>query len=274
MEDNQVQPDIVGDPDQEIEELTGMARDEAIIAQQERIQNEIKENNPLVSQRYPISVLCEEYLDDQVYRKKIDDLSRQYSHIRKTRGDGNCFFRAFGFAYLERLLTDKRELQRFKTIAERSKAQLVDLGFPSFTITDFHETFMEVIQQVEQQPEVGELVDTFKDQGISDYIVVYLRLLTSGQLQKDAEFYENFIEGGKTVKEFCRREVEPMAQESDHIHIIALTSALEVGVRVVYLDRGDGGKVIPHDFPEGCTPQIVLLYRPGHYDVLYPLKGS
>ena len=65
-----------------------------------------------------------------------------------------------------------------------------------------------------------------------------------------------------------------MAQESDHIHIIALTSALEVGVRVVYLDRGDGGKVIPHDFPEGCTPQIVLLYRPGHYDVLYPLKGS
>ena len=64
---------------------------------------------------------------------------------------------------------------------------------------------MEVIQQVEQQPEVGELVDTFKDLGISDYIVVYLRLLTSGQLQKDAEFYENFIEGGKTVKEFCRR---------------------------------------------------------------------
>ena len=64
---------------------------------------------------------------------------------------------------------------------------------------------MEVIQQVEQQPVVDELVDTFQAQGISDYIVVYLRLLTSGQLQKDAEFYENFIEGGKTVKEFCRR---------------------------------------------------------------------
>ena len=65
-----------------------------------------------------------------------------------------------------------------------------------------------------------------------------------------------------------------MARESDHIHIIALTSALGVGVRVVYLDRGDGGKVIPHDFPEGCSPQVVLLYRPGHYDVLYPLQGT
>ncbi|XP_022097922.1 ubiquitin thioesterase OTUB1-like [Acanthaster planci] len=274
MDENQIQPDASGVADQDTEELTGMAREEAIIAQQERIQNEIKENCPLVSDRYPISVLFDEYLDDAVYKAKIEDLSMQYSHIRKTRGDGNCFFRAFGFAYLERLLTDKKELKRLKTAAEMSKDQLVSLGFPSFTITDFHETFMEVIQQVEQQPEVDELVDTFRDQGISDYIVVYLRLLTSGQLQQNAEFYENFIEGGRTVKEFCRREVEPMARESDHIHIIALTSALDVGVRVVYLDRGEGGKVIPHDFPDGCSPQVVLLYRPGHYDVLYPLKGS
>ena len=46
------------------------------------------------------------------------------------------------------------------------------------------------------------------------------RLLTSKQLQLEGEFYQNFMEGGRTVVEFCNTEVEPMYKESDHIHII------------------------------------------------------
>lgn len=49
------------------------------------------------------------------------------------------------------------------------------------------------------------LYDTFNMQGYSDYVVVYLRLITSGQLQKDAEFYKHFIEGDRTVVEFCHQ---------------------------------------------------------------------
>lgn len=44
---------------------------------------------------------------------------------------------------------------------------------------------------------------TFQDEGLSNYIVVYLRLLTSAQLQRKSDFFENFIEGGRTTKEFC-----------------------------------------------------------------------
>jgi len=61
-----------------------------------------------------------------------------------------------------------------------------------------------------------------------------------------------------------------MYRESDHIHIIAVTTALGVGIRVKYMDRGDGADVTAHDFPEGCDPLVHLLYRPGHYDILYP----
>lgn len=60
-----------------------------------------------------------------------------------------------------------------------------------------------------------------------------------------------------------------MYKESDHIHVIALTLALSVGVRIQYMDRGTGGHVNAHDFPEDKTPRIHLLYRPGHYDILY-----
>ena len=60
-----------------------------------------------------------------------------------------------------------------------------------------------------------------------------------------------------------------MSKESDHIHIIALTAALGVSVRIEYMDRGEGGTVTAHDFPEGSEPILFLLYRPGHYDLLY-----
>jgi len=111
----------------------------------------------------------------------------------------------------------------------------------------------------------AELYNKFQDQGVADYLVVFLRILTSAELRKNAEFYSNFIEE-KTLEEFCQLEVEPMYKESDHIHIIAITAALGFCVRVIYMDRGTGGT---HDFPEGSSPTAHLLYRPGHYDIIY-----
>lgn len=65
------------------------------------------------------------------------------------------------------------------------------------------------------------------------------------------------------------QEVEPMSKESDHIHIIALAQVLNVCIQVEYMDRGEGGTVNHHIFPEDGEPKIFLLYRPGHYDILY-----
>ena len=42
----------------------------------------------------------------------VQDLKKKYSRLRRTRGDGNCFFRALAFAYLEVLLKDKTDFQR------------------------------------------------------------------------------------------------------------------------------------------------------------------
>jgi len=112
------------------------------------------------------------------------------------------------------------------------------------------------------------LENELKADQLADYLVVYLRILTSAELKNSADFYSNFIEE-RTLEEFCQLEVEPMYKESDHIHIIALTAALGTAVRIIYMDRGTGAQ---HDFPESesQTPAIHLLYRPGHYDILYP----
>lgn len=73
---------------------------------------------------------------------------------------------------------------------------------------DFDELqFMEVIDKVGGDTESShmELHKLFNEQGYSDYVVVYLRLITSGQLQRDADFYQHFIEGDRTITEFCHQ---------------------------------------------------------------------
>ncbi len=40
---------------------------------------------------------------------------------------------------------------------------------------------------------------------MSDYCVCYLRILTSGYLQLNSDFFQAFIEGGLTVQQYCNR---------------------------------------------------------------------
>ncbi|NWZ95534.1 OTUB1 thioesterase, partial [Nesospiza acunhae] len=244
-----------------------LAYDEAIMAQQDRIQQEIAVQNPLVSERLELAELYKEYAeDDHVYQEKIKDLLQKYSYIRKTRPDGNCFYRAFGFAHLEALLEDGQELQRFGGALEGFRGALGGSGWVTQVCVS---QLMELIERVERRVPLPELLAAFNEPATSDYLVVYLRLLTSGCLQRHRRFFEQFLEGGRSIKEFCQQEVEPMCKESDHIHIIALARALHVSILVEYMDRGEGGATNPHVFPEGSQPRVCLLYRPGHYDILY-----
>lgn len=88
----------------------------------------------------PVSSLNKEYATDEVYLGKIKDLASKYKYIRRTRPDGNCFFRAFSFANIERLLEERNEFDAFYKLAESSKNSLVELGFPQFTVEDFYDT--------------------------------------------------------------------------------------------------------------------------------------
>ena len=64
-----------------------------------------------------------------------------------------------------------------------------------------------------------ELIDTFNDEGISNYLVAFMRLLTSKQMKKEADIYINYIDEQVDVAEFCALEVEPMFKELDFVHI-------------------------------------------------------
>ncbi|KAG5609571.1 hypothetical protein H5410_020852 [Solanum commersonii] len=155
----------------------------------------------------------------------------------------------------------------------------------------FLEQLDSVLQGSEDSISHDELLCRSRDPSISDYGMSDWRPLfvTSGEIRKRSEFFEPFILGltNTSVEQFCKSAVEPMSEESDHVQIIALSDALGVPIRVVYLDRSscenNSINVNHHDFIPTSRevgnsdvskttnpPSITLLYRPGHYDILYP----
>ena len=83
----------------------------------------------------------------------------------------------------------------------------------------------------------------------------------------------------ESVEYFCDNRVMPMNAEIDNVSLSALKDVLlspaGIALEVLYLDRTEGGEVNMHRFDPvnhagGITVSTVrLLYRPGHYDILY-----
>ncbi len=73
---------------------------------------------------------------------------------------------------------------------------------------------------------------------------------------------------------FCQTEVEQIDKEADQIQIMALLNYLGVGIKIIYLDGNVKSKeAYTVVLPENTKPEDIvgtLLYRPGHYDILYP----
>ncbi|KAM0950302.1 putative ubiquitinyl hydrolase 1 [Dioscorea sansibarensis] len=274
--------------------------DEDPMQQPSAIPEDEATKKPLIGDKEPLSALAAEYQSGSpILLEKIKLLGEQYVALRRARGDGNCFFRCFMFSYLEHILEtqDKAEVDRITAKVEECKTTLQNLGYSDFTFEDFFSVFLEQLENVSRgndTPVSHEvLLEVSRDQSTSDYVVMFFRFVTAGEIQRRTEFFEPFIFGlsNATVNQFCKTSVEPMGEESDHVHIIALSDALGVPIRVVYLDRSscdtgslsvnhhdfipasDGQKEISQsggsDIGNLSKPFITLLYRPGHYDILY-----
>lgn len=105
-------------------------------------------------------------------------------------------------------------------------------------------------------------------------ILYHLRLLAGSWLKGHRDQYEAWCEIG--IDGYCASMIEPPEREIEELGIVLLVEILlkPVGftLEIAYLDRSAGTEVNTHRFPESSTsigPVIHLLYRPGHYDILY-----
>ncbi|KAI9356562.1 peptidase C65 Otubain-domain-containing protein [Zopfochytrium polystomum] len=263
--------------------------DEAILAYERSLKETLLASHPLVSAPLPYALLAAEYAaaDSPLFLAKIASLTADHPDgtLRAVRKDGNCFFRAFGFRLCELVVTDRLRAapssSQWRTAVlrrvEESRQALKSAGYDPIVTEDFFEPFDEALKA----ESVDALLEKFQIEYISDTIVCYLRLVTAATLKLNEDLYSAFIlDKYPTLNDFIGAEVEPMNIEADHIHIVAMVNAFGVNVLVDNLDLSAGTNMNVHDFSPfepfegeaaaGAKEKVIeLLYRPGHYDLLY-----
>ncbi|KAF9152916.1 OTU domain, ubiquitin aldehyde binding [Mortierella sp. AD011] len=250
--------------------------DEQILSQMQAIKDEEANAHPLVDVSVDLTELAMEYENgSSAFKNKIMNLADTHDRMRRSRGDGNCFYRAFAFAWFERVMLAKGKPElhanAVKTI-EESKDLLLAAQFELLAFEDFYLVTLETLQNVVHfTPE--ELLSTFQNDEVSNSIVMHFRLVASAFLKTHQEDYAPFLEFGQTMEEYCSMHVEAMGRESEEMMLIALTKATHVSIEVAYLsgnesvDQVNFLPFLPDTAP--YMPPLVLLYRPGHYDILY-----
>ena len=230
-----------------------MYSDEQISAYEEQIKTEYYENRPLVSEMLPIELLTDEFTDSEF--QCVEEL-KKFSQYRTVRRDGNCFFRAYLTGFLEE--TRRLNEYEFNLIIEKIKntKNLFDsVGFDQIVYEDFLEYFIEHLQRKDS------IEDILQEDQVSNSLVVFLRLWTSAFLRLNAEKFEPFIQ--MNMKEYCERWVECFGKESEHVQLHALCEATGIGINVWCFEISHLSLVVMQE------PKMNLLYRPGHYDILY-----
>lgn len=90
----------------------------------------------------------------------------------------------------------------------------------------------------EKKPSLEEILAHFNDQGVSDYIVLYARLMTSCHLVEHADQFTPYLQGqAQTIPQFVAAEVEPMGKDSDYLQCVAFANEVGIGVRIEYLGK-------------------------------------
>jgi len=217
-----------------------------------------------------------------------------FKSYRKSRGDGNCFFRSFAFRLFESFCGNPNFKAALPLLKENWNVILASAGFDKIAYEDFLEEAFTLLQVFHEHipilraagvdPSEWLAEDWRSDMTKSNVMVISLRMLVSAHLQLNADEYLPFIyehidpaltsQGPRAVmNDYCRRHVEAMDVESDQIHIIAMTKVMGCEIEIVYLDASQSEDNMVMRFGESTdvliTDAISLLYRPGHYDMVY-----
>jgi ubiquitin thioesterase protein OTUB1 len=151
-------------------------------------------------------------------------------------------------------------------VVEESINDIEKFGYERFTIEMFWDELLDFLKSLPK--DFHEELN--QENAVSDYASWYMRILTAVRLKSDPDRFVHFLEGDYyDIPTFCQREVEPMGKECSMVQVLALAEYFGVKVEIEYLDGRDV-KPTKHSFgPEDSQTTLTLLYRPGHYDILY-----
>ncbi|EKF28667.1 otubain [Trypanosoma cruzi marinkellei] len=263
--------------------MTSSAHDREV--QMAIIQSEI-ESVPLLSD--PVEALSEtcslvkEFANSASLLPKVlslfaSDNDDRYSGIRYARRDGNCFFRCVVFSLLESMIGNSELTARYLEQATELRKKLIE-DYGDF-VEDFCDAAIAVIRQIESGAcTTSEELYALATSHDSEYVIYFYRYAVSNYIRSHKDDFLPFVMGlnYENVEDFCRAEVDAVSSESDNVQVVAFARCFHLKIVVEYLDGSAGTRTTRHSFSGDTSDTddntclvVTLLYRPGHYDLLY-----
>ncbi|EGE00523.1 ubiquitin thiolesterase [Trichophyton tonsurans CBS 112818] len=185
---------------------------------------------------------------------------------------------AMAFGYFESLfaLRDQAKIAQELVRIKSFNAMFDAVGQQEHLYEIFVDATEELLKSVAEQiannnQDETFIVDAFNNEWNSNAIITHFRL--------NRERYEAFLP--MPIEQYCSRTVDTVRTEIDEIGLQALVDgvieASGFDVQILYLDRSQGDQVNAHQLTPQRTDSlgvIKLLYRPGHYDLLYGTAQS
>ncbi|KAL4805524.1 peptidase C65 Otubain-domain-containing protein [Aspergillus unguis] len=236
---------------------------------------------PLVSQKQSTHLIAMEYANaDPAFATKTAGLAVTHPQSRIMKGDGNCGWRAVAFGYFENLFNRRDltqvngELTRIKSLSTLLDQVGQDENLYEIFVDATEEVFENISSAIHHnQRDDTFLVELFNDEYKSSAIITHFRLLTSAWMKLNPLRYQAFI--SQPLDQYCATRIETVKTEIDEVGLQALIDGViersGLMVEILYLDRSQGDVVTPHVLTQTRPGigAIRLLYRPGHYDLLY-----
>ena len=187
---------------------------------EQEIKNLEKSSNPHISDLLDLSILKDEYKDNQ-FENCFAVLNEKYKSVRRARRDGNCFYRSFLFQLYEYIIAkqDTAMHEKLLKILEGSKEDLmINAGYEEIVIGDFFDAFIDEFKKLKDvKPEEASkhCLELLGNDEIANYLIMYVRWLTALYLKKNAILFEHYLFDYGDMETFCQREVEQLEVEAD-----------------------------------------------------------
>mmetsp|Transcript_54239 Transcript_54239/g.142862 ORF Transcript_54239/g.142862 Transcript_54239/m.142862 type:complete len:304 (-) Transcript_54239:58-969(-) len=217
----------------------------------------------------PLDTLQEQYSGSDVHRQKISDFASEFGAWRRCRGDGNCFFRAYGFALVESLL--RGGPSSLRPVLDQLRASAAGEA----------EAFLNAAQPLcDLPPEVALerwYRTLFMSEEIDSQLVRAIRMVSAEYLTNNEEADFNglplnvYVEAshGLSLEAFRASEVLANGVEAESVTLTLAPMALGLKIEIIQLDKSDS--VQRYMVPDGAPGDVMatLLFKPGHYDIFY-----
>jgi len=247
----------------------------------------------------PLTSLAEEFRHNASFVEKVRHLqSLGYDGWRRARGDGNCFYRSAAMGLLEQTVLGCGP--RCGEWTDALEARLRAVAFKDAGERDAHSRLIGFLESQRRDARArGELgrrrlraALNDKVTGLDLALVRCMRRLTADYLceNRDNPDIGNGLTpamlceytGFESLDAFNEQVTLKMGKEAQDVAVHGLPLALDISLRVLFLDRKDGSQPVPHlDYGPALTagsidweraaewPLVRLQFRPGHYDLLY-----